>query len=55
MDFGFSPQEEQFRSEVLDLLDKFRGVDGYFHRGVDAWKAVQQVYRELGERGWLSL
>ncbi|MFC9515259.1 acyl-CoA dehydrogenase family protein [Nocardiaceae bacterium NPDC056970] len=55
MDFGFSPREEEFRRDVLDLLERFRGVDGYFHRGVDAWKSVQEVYRELGARGWLSL
>ena len=55
MDFGFSPQEEEFRREVLHLLDRFQGTNGYFHRTPDAWKTVKELYRELGARGWLSL
>ncbi|EGD54877.1 acyl-CoA dehydrogenase family protein [Gordonia neofelifaecis] len=55
MDFGFSAEAQDFRREVLAFLDDYRGSDGYFHRGVDAWRTLKEVYRELGARGWLSL
>ncbi|WP_020500503.1 acyl-CoA dehydrogenase family protein [Sciscionella marina] len=55
MDFGFTREEEAFRAEVLEFLTEFRGMNGYFHRGTDTAYGVRQVYRALGERGWLSL
>ena len=55
MEFGFTREEEAFRGEVLDFLDRHRGVDGYFHRGADTADGVRRVYRALGARGWLSL
>lgn len=55
MDFGFTPEEEEFRNTVLEFLDEYRGLDGYFHRGSGTVDGVQRVYRALGERGWLSL
>ncbi|WP_331760412.1 acyl-CoA dehydrogenase family protein (plasmid) [Streptomyces sp. NBC_01471] len=55
MDFGFTPEEEAFRSEVLQFLAGYQGLDGYFHRGENTGEGVRTVYRALGERGWLSL
>ncbi|MEV0084038.1 acyl-CoA dehydrogenase family protein [Saccharopolyspora sp. NPDC050642] len=55
MDFGFTPEEEAFRAEVLEFLDNYRDVNGYFHRGVNTPDGVRRVYRALGDRGWLSL
>ncbi|QKG27102.1 acyl-CoA dehydrogenase family protein [Actinomadura verrucosospora] len=55
MDFGFTREEESFRDEVLEFLDGYRDLDGYFHRGADTADGVRRVYRALGDRGWLSL
>ncbi|MDA3623998.1 acyl-CoA dehydrogenase family protein [Saccharopolyspora sp. WRP15-2] len=55
MDFGFTPEEEAFRGEVLEFLDEFHDVRGYFHRGANTPDSVRRVYRALGDRGWLSL
>ncbi|MFJ3695857.1 acyl-CoA dehydrogenase family protein [Streptomyces sp. NPDC090052] len=55
MDYGFTPEEEAFRSEVLEFLADFQGLDGYFHRREGTGEGVRRVYRALGERGWLSL
>ncbi|WP_405565000.1 acyl-CoA dehydrogenase family protein [Streptomyces sp. NBC_01180] len=55
MDFGFTSEEEAFRSEVLAFLADYQGLDGYFHRGENTGEGVRRVYRALGERGWLSL
>ncbi|WP_327293687.1 acyl-CoA dehydrogenase family protein [Streptomyces sp. NBC_01197] len=55
MDFGFTSEEEAFRSEVFAFLADYQGLDGYFHRGENTGEGVRRVYRALGERGWLSL
>ncbi|MFC9738862.1 acyl-CoA dehydrogenase family protein [Streptomyces noursei] len=55
MDFGFTPEEEAFRGEVLAFLADYQGMNGYFHRGESTGEGVRRVYRALGERGWLSL
>ncbi|MEU6663379.1 acyl-CoA dehydrogenase family protein [Streptomyces sp. NPDC046821] len=55
MDFGFTREEEEFRSEVLEFLAAHQGLNGYFHRGENTAEGVRKLYRVLGERGWLSL
>jgi alkylation response protein AidB-like acyl-CoA dehydrogenase len=50
-----APEEEAFRQEVVDFLASREQVDGFFmHEGEHA-DAKRRLYRELGERGWLSL
>lgn len=54
MNFSFSPEEEAFRAEVRELLQSHAGLDGFFLQG-HQWPQVKQLFREMGERGWLSL
>ncbi|MYW04707.1 acyl-CoA dehydrogenase family protein [Streptomyces sp. SID3343] len=55
MDFGFTPEEEEFRGEVLEFLADHRDLNGFFHRGENTAEGVRRLYRALGERAWLSL
>jgi hypothetical protein len=52
---AFTPGEEAFRAEVRAFLADHPGVDSYF----DSWRAdakpADELYRAMGERGWLSL
>ena len=54
MIFGFSRDEEIFRAEVVELLQDFRDVDGFYHQG-QQWERVKALFLAFGERGWLSL
>jgi hypothetical protein len=51
---AFSPEEETFRAEVVAFLRDWRDLDGFFGQG-HVWPRVKQLFRALGERGWLSL
>jgi alkylation response protein AidB-like acyl-CoA dehydrogenase len=51
---GFSPEEEAFRAEVRAFLEPWAELDGFFGQGLK-WERVAQLFRELGERGWLAL
>jgi alkylation response protein AidB-like acyl-CoA dehydrogenase len=66
MDFGFSEQEESFRQEVCDFIQKefpsewrwrFRVTFAPSIHGLDdeAWKFMKTMSRKLGAKGWLSL
>jgi len=66
MDFGFSKQEESFRKEVREFLQKefpselrwrFRVTFAPSIHGLDdeAWKFMKTMSRKLGAKGWLSL
>ncbi len=66
MDFGFSEQEESFRQEVRDFIQKefpselrwrFRVTFAPSIHGLDdeAWKFMKTMSRKLGAKGWLSL
>lgn len=54
MNFAFSAQEEQYRAEVREFLEDYRGLDSFFLQG-HRWPEVKSLFREMGERGWLSL
>ncbi len=63
MDFKFSPEEEAFRKEVSDFLDKEgpqewqkRKVSFFDMSGQENWIAIHRdMAQKLGNRGWLSL
>jgi alkylation response protein AidB-like acyl-CoA dehydrogenase len=66
MDFGFSQQEESFRKEVREFIQKefpselrwhFRVTFAPSIHGLDdeAWKFMRTMSRRLGAKGWLSL
>jgi len=50
----FSSEEESFRSEVRAFLEPYRDLDGFFGQGLK-WPAVRDLFRAMGERGWLAL
>jgi alkylation response protein AidB-like acyl-CoA dehydrogenase len=50
----FSDAEEAFRAEVREFLEDYRGLDGFFCQG-HRWKQVKELFRAMGERGWLAL
>ncbi|MDJ0868089.1 MAG: acyl-CoA dehydrogenase family protein [Myxococcota bacterium] len=50
----FSAEEEAFRAEVVEFLQDWRDLDGFFLMGTH-WARVSAFFRALGERGWLSL
>jgi alkylation response protein AidB-like acyl-CoA dehydrogenase len=65
VDFGFSEQEESFRQEVRDFIQKefpsewrwrFRVTFAPSIHGLDdeAWKFMKTMSRKLGAKGWLS-
>ncbi|MDT7944295.1 MAG: acyl-CoA dehydrogenase family protein [Dehalococcoidia bacterium] len=62
MDFRFTAEEERFREEVRQFLDRELppGWDEEFdmetEAGVDAlWEFARQLQRKLGQRRWLAL
>lgn len=54
MNVGFSPEQEAFRAEVRAFLEPWADLDGFFGQG-HKWERVAQLFREMGERGWLAL
>ncbi|MBK7977923.1 MAG: acyl-CoA dehydrogenase family protein [Deltaproteobacteria bacterium] len=54
MDFSFTPEQESFRAEVREFLADWRDVDGFMCQG-RAWPRVREMFRAMGERGWLAL
>jgi 3-oxocholest-4-en-26-oyl-CoA dehydrogenase alpha subunit len=50
----FSAQEEAFRAEVVEFLADYRDLDAFFLQG-HKWPQVKELFRAMGERGWLSL
>ena len=63
MDFRFSPEEEAFRQEVSDFLDKEgprewhkRKVSFFDMSGQENWIEIHRdMSRKLGAKGWLSM
>lgn len=66
MDFGFSQQEEAFRKEVREFIQRESPPELRWHfrvtfapsiHGLDdeAWKFMRTMSRKLGAKGWLSL
>jgi len=47
--------EEDFRREVVAFLDGYGPVGGFFHHEGDHEVRIRDLYRALGQRGWLSL
>ena len=50
-----APEEEAFRQEVVEFLASREQADAFFWHEVEHDAAVRRLYRELGEKGWLSL
>ncbi len=50
----FEPAEEAFRQEVRAFLTDWSDLDAYLCHG-PKWPRVAELFRALGERGWLSL
>ncbi len=63
MDFSFSPEEEAFRQEVSDFLDKEapqewqkKKVSFFDMSGQENWIDIHRdLSRKMGARGWLSM
>lgn len=55
MRFGFTAEEERFRAEVMDFLGTHVTGPAFFHRDPGASERLQELYRQLGSKGWLSL
>ncbi len=54
MNFRFSGEEEAFRAEVVEFLEDYRDLDAFFCQG-HKWPQVRELFRSMGDRGWLSL
>lgn len=54
MNVGFSAEEEAFRAEVVEFLRDYRDLDAFFLQG-HKWAKVRELFRAMGQRGWLSL
>jgi len=66
MDFGFSPQEESFRKEVIEFIQKEFPPELRWkfactftpavlsHEG-EEWEYIKAMRRKVGAKGWLSL
>jgi alkylation response protein AidB-like acyl-CoA dehydrogenase len=50
-----APEEEDFRQEVVQFLASREQADAFFWHEGEHDAAVRRLYRELGEKGWLSL
>jgi len=50
-----APEEDQFRQDVAEFLASREPVDGFFWHEDEHNEATRRLYRDLGERGWLSL
>lgn len=53
MESRFSPEEEDFRAQVVDLLRDHAGVNGFFPEADH--DAARALYGELARRNWLAL
>jgi alkylation response protein AidB-like acyl-CoA dehydrogenase len=54
VNFRLAPAEEAFRHEARAFFADWADLDGFFLQGTH-WPRVKQLFRALGERGWLSL
>jgi len=54
VNFDFTPDQEVFRSEVVDFLSDYRDLDAFFGQG-HKWPRVKELFRAMGRRGWLSI
>lgn len=65
MDFEFSAEQDKFREEVREFLNKelppdwvgYAGttVDDVVDHREDGWEIFKKIARKMGEKGWLSL
>ena len=54
MRVAFSAEEEAFRKDVVAFLADYRDLDAFFLQG-HRWAEVRELFRAMGEKGWLSL
>jgi alkylation response protein AidB-like acyl-CoA dehydrogenase len=54
LNLRFSPEQEEFRSQVVEFLRDYRDLDAFFLQG-HKWEKVRELFRAMGKRGWLSL
>ncbi len=61
MDFSFSPEDEEFRREVLDFIQNemppgWSGTGLLSEaQGEEEWRFARKMMRKVGDRGWHSL
>jgi 3-oxocholest-4-en-26-oyl-CoA dehydrogenase alpha subunit len=52
---SLAPEHEAFRLEVVEFLEDYRNLGGFYHHEGPHDVGVRALYAALGERGWLSL
>jgi alkylation response protein AidB-like acyl-CoA dehydrogenase len=64
MDFSFTPEQEAFRSEVREFIEKefpperrgmYRDFLSMFGGGTEQWNFSREMAKKLGAKGWLSI
>jgi alkylation response protein AidB-like acyl-CoA dehydrogenase len=55
MDFRFSEEEEAFRKEVREFLQKEWTLKGYDLDKVEHWEMAREFEKKLGAKGWLCM
>ena len=64
MNFSFTPEQEAFRSEVREFIEKefpperrgmYRDFLSMFTGGAEQWNFSREMRRKLGAKGWLSM
>ena len=64
MNFTFTPEQEAFRSEVREFIEKefpperrgmYRDFLSMFAGGAEQWDFSREMRRKLGAKGWLSI
>jgi alkylation response protein AidB-like acyl-CoA dehydrogenase len=55
MDFRFSEEEQTFRKEVRDFLQKEWTLTDYDLDNPEHWNAAKELEKKLGAKGWLCM
>lgn len=64
MNFSFTPEQEAFRSEVREFIEKefpperrvmYRDFLSMFGGGAEQWNFNKEMRKKLGAKGWLSI
>ncbi len=55
MDFRFSEEEEAFRKEVREFLQKEWALTDYDLDNPEHWNAAKELEKKLGAKGWLCM
>ncbi len=61
MDFGFTPEQDAFRMEVREFLEKevptrWKELGyGVWEEDDESWELTRKWFRKMGQKGWLAL